>query len=258
MRKSLPDIQKQSDNRNLNIDKVGIKAIQYPIRVKDKNNGYQKTIAQVNMYVNLPHHFKGTHMSRFVEVLNETHQHEISVDTLGDILQHIKSKLEAEIAYIELRFPYFLEKEAPLSKEKSLLDYSCTLIANSNDKVFQLTVEVPITTVCPCSKEISKYGAHNQRSYATVEVTASEMIWIEDLIEKVEKCGSCEIYPLLKREDEKYVTEKAYDNPAFVEDVVRNIALEFNACKEILDYTIEVESMESIHNHLAYARIKKS
>ncbi len=257
MRKNLPDIQRQKDKRKISIDKVGIRDIRYPIIVKDKTKGYQKTIANINMYVNLPHHFKGTHMSRFVEVLNETHKEAISVETIPMILLKIKEKLEAEVAYIELKFPYFIEKKAPISRAKSLLDYECTLIANSNDKNFSLTVKVPLLTVCPCSKEISKHGAHNQRAFACVTVISSKMIWIEDIVEIVEKCGSAPIYSLLKREDEKYITETSYENPAFVEDVARNIVIALNKIEKIKDFIVEVSSIESIHNHYAYAKIKK-
>lgn len=256
MNDNLPDVQKQNDNRKQPIKKVGIKEIQYPILVKDKKKGHQKTVARINMYVNLPHHFKGTHMSRFVEILNETHTEEISIETLPQILQKVKKRLEAEESFIELVFPYFLEKKAPISGAQSLLDYECRLVAQSNSKKFHLTIKVPLMTVCPCSKKISSFGAHNQRALAIVNVSFEKMVWIEDIIEVIEKAGSAPIYPLLKRQDEKYITEISYKNPAFVEDVARNIAVSLRLFSKILYFTIEVESWESIHNHMAYAFIQ--
>jgi len=252
----LPDVQKQNDGRNQPIQKVGIKEIKYPLLVKDRRKGHQKTVGSVNMYVNLPHHFKGTHMSRFVEILNETHTEEISIETLPHILREVKERLEAEESFIELVFPYFIEKKAPVSGAQSLLDYECRLIAQSNSRQFQLVVQVPLMTVCPCSKTISRYGAHNQRALAIVKVVFEKMVWIEDVIDVVEKSGSSSIYPLLKRQDEKYVTETSHNNPAFVEDVARNIAGGLRLIQEIQSFTIEVESWESIHNHMAYAFIE--
>ncbi len=256
MKEILPDVQKQRDDRNQPIKKVGIKEIKYPILVKDKRKGHQKTVGRINMYVNLPHHFKGTHMSRFVEILNETHTEEISVETLPQILLKVRERLEAEESFIELVFPYFMDKKAPVSRAHSLLDYECRLVAQSNSKQFSLTISVPMMTVCPCSKKISSYGAHNQRALAIVCVTFEKMVWIEDLIEVIEKAGSAPIYPLLKRQDEKYITEISYQNPAFVEDVARNIAVNLRLIPEILSFTVEVESWESIHNHMAYAFIE--
>jgi GTP cyclohydrolase I len=254
----IEDVQNIADKRQIAIDKVGIKDIQHPIKVSDRTTGEQNTIANFNMYVNLPHQFKGTHMSRFVEILNQ-HEREITVKSFREMLSEMTERLQAESGYIEMDFPYFVNKAAPISKVKSLMDYQVSFIGEITGDKTMMTVRVvvPVTSLCPCSKNISDYGAHNQRSHVTVTVRVDSFVWIEDLIDVVEQEASCEIYGLLKRPDEKYVTEKAYDNPKFVEDIVRDIAARLNEDTRINAYTIESENFESIHNHSAYALISK-
>jgi len=253
----LKDIQSQQDNRRIEINKVGVKSIRYPITVLDKQNKTQHTIATINMYVNLPHHFKGTHMSRFIEILN-TYRKGINVENLSRILMKMKEKLASESAHMEITFPYFIEKQAPVTGAKSLMEYTCRIWGTHNRKADLIVgAEVPLTTLCPCSREISNYGAHNQRSMVTVAVRFKKFFWIEDLIRIVESCASSEVYPLLKRPDEKFVTEKAFDNPMFVEDVVRSIAEQLDRDENITWYSVESENQESIHNHSAYAFIEK-
>jgi len=258
MSQKIADVQGSEDSRQIAIDKVGIKDIRHPIRVRDRSGGDQHTIANFNMYVNLPHNFKGTHMSRFVQILN-LHEREITVDSFKAMLHEMTEKLESESGHIEMQFPYFINKAAPVSKVESLLDYDVTFIGELHKKKPQLTIKiiVPVTSLCPCSKEISDYGAHNQRSHVTVSVKTKAFVWIEELIEMIEAQASCELYGLLKRPDEKYVTEKAYDNPKFVEDMIRDVAASLNADDRITAYTVESENFESIHNHSAYAYIEK-
>jgi len=252
------DIQSDKDKRNIEIQKVGVKNIRYPILVLDKKNKQQHTVASINMYVDLPHHFKGTHMSRFVEVLNQYHG-EFSVKNFGKILSEMRTHLNAESAHFEVEFPFFMEKTAPVSGEKGLMDYTCRFAGSSNSKEqdFLVSVAVPVTSLCPCSKEISDRGAHNQRSIVTVSFRFSRFTWIEDIIALVEESASCEIYSLLKRPDEKYVTEKAYDNPRFVEDLVREVYLKMDKLESISWFSIEAENFESIHNHSAYAYVER-
>ena len=252
----LPDTQSQNDIRQIPIDKVGIKNLKYPIAVKDRDNGVQHTIAVISMTVDLPKEFKGTHMSRFVEVL--MNKREIHIDSIYEILIEMKNKLHSKSAHIELEFPYFKEKLAPVSKKPSLIDYRIKYhaVVHNDKKDLIMTVIVPVKTLCPCSKNISKYGAHNQRGDVTVSVRFSDNVWFEDIISIIEKSASSELYTLLKRDDEKYVTEKAYENPVFVEDVVRNVVLKLRANKNILWYSVEAENFESIHNHNAYAMIE--
>ncbi len=255
---NIADVQNSSDTRQIPIDKVGIKDIRHPVRVKDRTGGEQHTIASFNMYVNLPHNFKGTHMSRFVEILNQ-HEREITVQSFKEMLIEMLKRLEAESGHIEMAFPYFINKSAPISKVISMLDYEVTFIGEIKNNTPELTIKVivPVTSLCPCSKKISEYGAHNQRSAVTVSVKTKGFVWIEDLIDIVEQQASCELFGLLKRPDEKYVTEKAYDNPKFVEDIVRDIAAQLNIDERITAYTVESENFESIHNHSAYAFIEK-
>ena len=254
----IPDVQNSADTRRLAINKVGIKEIRHPIKVRDRSGGEQHTIAMFNMYVNLPHNFKGTHMSRFVEILNVPGR-EISVDSFKDMLTEITERLEAESGHIEMTFTYFITKAAPVSGVESLMDYEVTFAGEIRDgrPAMNLKVVVPVTSLCPCSKKISKYGAHNQRSHVTVNVRTRGFIWIEDLIDLVEKEASCELYGLLKRPDEKYVTERAYENPKFVEDMVRDIAAKLNRDERVAAYSVESENFESIHNHSAYAMIER-
>lgn len=251
------DVQNEPSKRKINIDKVGVKNIRYPITILDKKNKTQQTIANISMMVNLPHSFRGTHMSRFVEILNE-HRGMIDIVNMKDILRRIKSRLNAESAHLEIAFPYFIEKQAPVTKSTGLVEYQCSFITSLNKGFdFLLAIDVPMTTVCPCSKEISRYGAHNQRGRVTLRVRFHGFVWIEDLIEVVESSASSGVYSLLKREDEKYVTEKGYENPMFVEDVVREIAKKLESIPNIHWFAVEAENFESIHNHSAYAFFEK-
>ena len=255
----IPDVQNSADTRRLAINKVGIKDIRHPVKVRDRSGGEQHTIATFNMYVNLPHNFKGTHMSRFVEILNVPGR-EISVDSFKDMLTEMTGRLEAEAGHIEMTFTHFVDKAAPISGVRSLMDYEVTFIGEirAGRPAMNLKVVVPVTSLCPCSKKISKYGAHNQRSHVTVNVRTRGFIWIEDIIDLVEKEASCELYGLLKRPDEKYVTERAYENPKFVEDMVRDIAAKLNRDERVAAYSVESENFESIHNHSAYAMIRRN
>ena len=254
---NMNDIQNQRDHRRIEINKVGVKNIRYPITVLDKAKGFQHTVASVNMYVGLPHRFKGTHMSRFVEILNK-YKGDIAIKTFSKILTEVKRKLKAETAHLEVEFPYFIEKEAPVTKSRSLMEYICRFCGSSNEEEdFYVGIVVPITTVCPCSKEISQFGAHNQRSLVTVNLRFKKFIWIEDIVQLVEDCASCDLYSILKRPDEKFVTEKAYENPMFVEDVVREIAKRLKKDGNITWFTVESENFESIHNHSAYAYVER-
>jgi len=253
----MDDIQSQRDHRRIEINKVGVKNIRYPITVLDKAKGVQHTVASVNMYVDLPHRFKGTHMSRFVEILNK-YKGDIAIKNFSKILMEMKGKLKAKTAHLEVEFSYFIEKEAPVTKAKSLMEYICRFSGSSNEKEdFYVGITVPITTVCPCSKEISEFGAHNQRSIVTVNLRFKKFIWIEDIIQLVEDCASCDLYSILKRPDEKFVTEKAYENPMFVEDVVREVAKKLKKDPNITWFTVESENFESIHNHSAYAYVER-
>jgi GTP cyclohydrolase IB len=254
----IPDVQATPDTRRLAIDRVGIKSIRHPAKIKERSGGIQHTVAHFNMYVGLPHHFKGTHMSRFVEILN-AHEREISPDTFRLMLREMVKKLEAESGHIEMSFPYFVSKNAPVSGVTSLMDYEVTFIGEIVDgkEVFTLKVLVPVTSLCPCSKEISERGAHNQRSHVTIAARINKFVWIEELIDLAENEASCQLYGLLKRPDEKFVTENAYDNPKFVEDMVRDIAAKLNADPRVEGYVVESENFESIHNHSAYAMIAK-
>ena len=253
----MEDVQNLVDTRQIAINRVGIKSIRHPVKVRDRTGGVQHTVATFNMYVGLPHDFKGTHMSRFVQILN-SHEREISVENIAVILREMVEKLEAKTGYVEMNFPYFINKAAPVSGVLSLLDYDVTLIGELDDKGIQSTVRVvvPVTSLCPCSKTISERGAHNQRSNVTVTATISDHVWIEEILQIVEAEASCQLYSLLKRPDEKYVTERAYDNPKFVEDMVRDVAARLNAEPRISSYVIESENFESIHNHSAYAQIE--
>lgn len=256
-KETIADVQGSADTRQIPIDKVGIKDIRHPVRIKDRSVGEQHTVATFNMYVNLPHNFKGTHMSRFVEILNQ-HEREITVESFKEMLHEMTGRLEADAGHIEMSFHYFINKAAPVSGVESLLDYDVTLIGEITNGTPRMNIKVvvPVTSLCPCSKKISDYGAHNQRSHVTVSAETNGFVWIEDLIDLVENQASCELYGLLKRPDEKYVTEKAYDNPKFVEDMVRDIATSLNGDDRIVAYTVESENFESIHNHSAYALIE--
>ena len=260
---AIPDVQGSADSRQIAIDKVGIKAIRHPIRVAERSGGVQHTIAMFNMYVALPHHFKGTHMSRFVEILN-AHEREITVDSFRKMLREMVKRLEAESGHVEMTFPYFINKAAPVSGVKSLMDYEVTFIGGikAGVETFTMKVLVPVTSLCPCSKGISDYGAHNQRSHVTISARLaagfSKRVWIEEIVGYAEAQASSELYGLLKRPDEKFVTERAYDNPKFVEDLVRDVAAALNADARIEWYQVEAENFESIHNHSAYALVTSS
>ncbi|MBN1931998.1 MAG: GTP cyclohydrolase I FolE2 [Desulfobacterales bacterium] len=253
----MKDIQNQRDYRNMPINKVGIKNLRYPITVLDRRNGFQHTVASINMYVDLPHKYKGTHMSRFVEMLH-TFRFELSLKKFSAILDQMKKHLNAASAHIEVIFPYFIEKRSPVSNSPGLMDYTCRIIGSSNaDGKVDLISEVivPISSVCPCSKEISDAGAHNQRGEVRMRTRFKKFIWIEDMIDLVESAASCEVYSVLKRIDEKHVTEKAFSNPKFVEDIVRDIANKLKNDKNITWFAVSAENFESIHNHNAYAYI---
>ncbi|GAB2180534.1 GTP cyclohydrolase FolE2 [Denitratisoma sp. agr-D3] len=255
----IPDVQNSEDSRQLPINKVGIKGIRHPVKVLDKSEGVQHTIADFRMYVGLPHNFKGTHMSRFVEILN-TQDREISVENFESMLRDMVKRLEAVTGHVEMTFPYFINKSAPVSGVKSLMDYEVTFIGEilADGSYRQTTkIVVPVTSLCPCSKKISDRGAHNQRSHVTVTAQTNSLIWIEEIVQMVEAQASCELYGLLKRPDEKFITEKAYDNPKFVEDMVRDVAGVMNAEPRIDAYIVESENFESIHNHSAYALIER-
>jgi len=257
-RKQIKDVQSIHDNRHIYINKVGIRNVKYPIRIMNGDKILQNTIANVDMFVFLPDSQKGTHMSRFVEILNN--HEKMDIFHPKEILTEIKEKLNTIEAYIELSFPYFVEKKAPVTGKKSLMDYEVILKSSINKENFIdtiLTIEIPVTTLCPCSKEISEFGAHSQRGIVTLSIRHSGDINVDDMINLVEKSASCELYPLLKREDEKYVTEKAYLNPVFVEDLARNIALQIEQIESIFYFRCEVENEESIHKHNAYAMIER-
>jgi GTP cyclohydrolase IB len=258
----LEDIQNRSDARRVPISQVGVSNLRYPISVLDRTHEKQQTVGRLSLAVNLPHHFKGTHMSRFIEILAE-HRSELTMRTLPVILRELKERLDAESARIEVVFPYFRECPAPLTGARALMDYECSYVgeANAVGKDFVLSVKVPIMTLCPCSKAISDYGAHNQRGYVNMEVRSRqtkgqepELIWIEELIEVAEQSASTPVYPLLKRPDERHVTMQAHDNPVFVEDVVRNVAIRLQSDARVLWFRIHAENQESIHNHNAFAK----
>lgn len=254
---NIPDIQSQSDPRQIGIDKVGVKGLRYPIVVEDRINVTQHTVAELNIYVELPHHMRGTHMSRFIEILHHYHT-EVLIANLPDFLAELKQSLKAKAAYIDISFPYFITKKAPVSGIESILSYDCVFSASlKEDFDLLIGVIVPVTSLCPCSKEISSAGAHNQRSFITIKVNYDGFVWLEELIELAELTASCEIYPLLKRVDEKYVTEKAYANPKFVEDIVREITLTLQDDPRIKSFFVESENAESIHLHNAYAMISR-
>jgi len=257
-RANLHDRQSERDDRQLRIDKVGVRGLRFPIQVRDKAHSVQNTVATIGMFVDLPKEFKGTHMSRFIEVLN-AHGSVMHVENIPDILYAMQQKFQATTTHLEMEFPYFLVKRAPVSGKEGVMDYVARFDAAAcgQEIDFLLTVKVNVTTLCPCSKAISARGAHNQRGEVTVQLRFTKPIWIEDVIEMIEASASSELYALLKREDEKAVTERAYDNPVFVEDLVRNIALRLNAHPDVTWYKVEAENQESIHNHNAYGCIEK-
>lgn len=252
------DKQNERDHRELRIDKVGVRGLKFPIQIRDKAHTVQNTIATIGMFVDLPKEFKGTHMSRFIEVLN-AHGNVIHVENITEILRAMRQKLNAATAHIEMEFPFFMSKKSPVSRQESLMDYVARFDAAAcgDETDFLLTVKADVTTLCPCSKAIARYGAHNQRGLVTVALRFKKIVWIEDVIAMIEASASSELYALLKRQDEKAVTERAYENPVFVEDLVRNVALRLNAHPLVTWYKVEAENFESIHNHNAYACIEK-
>ncbi|MDB5992852.1 MAG: cyclohydrolase [Herbaspirillum sp.] len=253
---TMPDVQETPDTRHLVIERVGVKGVRYPLRVKT-GNGVQSTVGTWNMYVHLPEHKKGTHMSRFIALL-EGLDGALDVERFGKLMRDMVTLLDAEAGRIEVNFPYFINKTAPVSGVQSLMDYEVGLVGEIRKGKLDvsLRVLVPVTSLCPCSKKISAYGAHNQRSHITVTALLSEELAVDELIAKIEAQASCELYGLLKRPDEKYVTERAYDNPKFVEDLVRDVAVMLNNEPTIAAFTLEAENFESIHNHSAYAMIE--
>lgn len=265
--KPLKDIQKTRDTRGIAIDRVGVTDLRYPLTVMDRAKKAQQTVGIISLSVDLPHHFKGTHMSRFIEVLNMYHG-EVSVWTLPKILQQLRQRLEARRAHVEVTFPYFVKKAAPVSRAESLVDAECTFIAESDGAKtdFILRVKTPVTSLCPCSKEISDYGAHNQRGFITTTIRMKKaakktgwcMVWIEELMAMAEASASAPIYSLLKRPDERHVTMQAYDNPVFVEDMVRNMAARLKKDKRIAWFEVRADNQESIHNHTAFAIVRSA
>jgi GTP cyclohydrolase I len=253
----MKDVQSQQDIRGVSIQRVGVKDVHLPFQVRQQDGGFQSVLGNAKLSVDLPHHYKGTHLSRFIEMLLHWSQLPISTHEIEEILEGTRQRLDAERSHMDLRFKYFVEKTSPVSRIKQLMDYDVTFSGHMDDAACLTTigVEVPITTLCPCSKEISKYGAHNQRTLLRVDVrfTDGEFIWLEDLIRSLEALGSCELYPLLKREDEKYVTERAYENPKFVEDVLRDAVIMLRNDERVAWFQVECESFESIHNHNAFA-----
>ncbi len=254
---AVEDVQNRVDTRGITIDKVGIRGLRHPLQVRDRTGDIQNTISRVDLYVDLSADNKGTHMSRFVELLG-TDGHEFSVDNFAGLLTDMTRLLDAQKGYITVRFPYFVNKRAPVSGVRSLMDYEVTMHGQVENTETRISIEVcvPVTSLCPCSKAIADYGAHNQRSHVTVNARTRGGLWIEDIIDIVEAQASCDLYGTLKRTDEKYVTERAYDNPKFVEDMVRDVAAILNSDDRVAAYSVASENFESIHNHSAYARIE--
>lgn len=253
---TIPDVQAKPDSRRVAIDKVGVKSVTYPITLKTREGGEQSTVATIDMYVSLPHHQKGTHMSRFLEVLN-THARPLSPECIMRVSRAMKERLEAESAHLTIEATYFIEKRAPVTQAPGLMDYKVTFEASSNShEDLIMTVRAPATSLCPCSKEISAYGAHNQRCEIEASVRMDDTIWIEDLVEHLEKAASAPVYSVLKRPDEKYVTEEAFDNPKFVEDIVRDLATSLKNDDRVTWFRVSSENFESIHSHNAYAQIE--
>ncbi len=261
---TMPDIQNTNDSRGIALDAVGVRDLLYPITILDQNHQQQQVVARISMAVNLPHHFKGTHMSRFLEALSE-HQGELTLRTLPAFLNDLRRRLEAECALVECIFAYFIERVAPVSGARCLMDYQCSFSASLSptDEDFSLGVDVPVASLCPCSKEISDYGAHNQRGHVKIRVKSRAdedgnpaVIWIEELVEIAESAASCPLYPLLKRPDERHVTMQAYDNPVFVEDLARGVAQRLKQDDRVASFDVEIVNLESIHNHNAFARVR--
>ncbi|MFC1746020.1 GTP cyclohydrolase FolE2 [Candidatus Riflebacteria bacterium] len=261
---TLEDVHNNSDHPRIPIDQVGVTDLRYPIVILDRINEKQTTVAKLTLSVGLPHHFKGTHMSRFIEIINK-HKGEMTMNTFPLVLTEMRKRFDAETARIEVSFPYFINRSAPETGTEALVDYDCTFIGevNGSNSDFLLEVKVPVTSLCPCSKAISDYGAHNQRGFITIRVRTKrkesgemEFIWIEELIDIAEESASGPVYALLKRPDERFVTMQAYDNPVFVEDMVRNVASKLKEDSRITWFWVKAENQESIHNHNAFAEIE--
>jgi GTP cyclohydrolase IB len=256
LRRQLRDVHSESDGRKLALERAGVKGLRYPICVLDRANGQQHTVAEIDMSVSLPHRRRGAHMSRFVELLNR-HRREIDIRRFRALCAELRRDHDATAAHVTVRFPYFIEKRAPVTRAGGLVDYACTfgasVTANANE--LWVAVEVPVTSLCPCSKAISRHGAHNQRSIVRVKVWFTRFFWIEDLIGLIEESASCDLYALLKRPDEKWVTERAFERPRFVEDLVREVGTRLKAQRNFPRWDVEAESLESIHAHSAYARL---
>ncbi|MFO8063598.1 MAG: GTP cyclohydrolase FolE2 [Spirochaetia bacterium] len=252
------DVQGTEDKRQIPLQKVGVKNVRYPVTVLDKHDRTQPTIATADIFASLPHHYKGTHMSRFIEVFNN-HYTDIQMPTFLDMLEEVRTALEAEKAFAEVSFPFFVEKAAPVTGQKSMMSYTCRFYGSvgPTERRFYVGVQVPVQTVCPCSRDISSRGAHNQRSIVDVTVKLGPFFWIEDVIELVEDSASSGLYTLLKREDERYITESAYDNPVFVEDLVREVCVRLESLDHFPWFSVEAENAESIHNHEAYAYVER-
>ncbi|MEO1008236.1 MAG: GTP cyclohydrolase FolE2 [Planctomycetota bacterium] len=254
----MPDMQSTADRREIAIDRVGVRSVRYPIRLATRDGGEQASVATLSMSVALPHTQKGTHMSRFIEVLEAHACEPLTPERFPEVARAIRERLNAQEAHIEAGFTYFVKKKAPVTGIESLMDYDVTFACTSNgDDDFIMTVAAPATSLCPCSKEISEYGAHNQRCTITASVRFDGAMWIEDLVEICESASSLEVFALLKRPDEKYVTEKAYDNPKFVEDIVRDLAIALNDEDRVTWFAISSENYESIHSHNAYAELER-
>ena len=253
----MEDVQGSKDTREIPINRVGVKDISHPITVQNRDGSLSPSIATFSMSVSLPHDQKGTHMSRFLQMLNEN-ETLVSAKHFHKMLSSMVERLEADSGTIELQFPYFMEKTAPVSGVKSLMDYQVNLIGQIEKGHLDSTLDItiPVKSLCPCSKKISEYGAHNQRSHITVGINCSSKLWLNELITMVEAQASAELYAILKRPDEKFITELAYNNPKFVEDVVRDVAHEFDNCDRINRYYVHAENFESIHNHSAFAVIE--
>ena len=258
----LHDVQAEADTRGLHIDRVGVSGLAYPITVLDRDQGRQQTVGEISLSVSLSHDERGTHMSRFIEIF-ERYRGEMTIHTLPALLDEMRDRLDSQAAEINIAFPYFVERQAPVTGSSAMMDYHCSFSGTrgSTGDLFTLSVRVPVSTLCPCSKEISDYGAHNQRGYVTAQVRTNsfedhDLIWIEELIGWIEDSASAPVYPILKRPDERHVTMQAYDNPRFVEDVVREVGLRLRGDERIAWFRVHVENHESIHNHSAFAEIE--
>lgn len=261
---ALPDVQSRPDERGIMLDQVGVQNIRYPVMVLDPAGALHRTIACISMSVSLPHHVKGTHMSRFIEILHE-YSAELTLRTLPALLSAMRERLAAEKASIEVAFPYFMQRKAPVSGAEAFVDYDCSFAADMDDAGFRfaLSVKVPVTSLCPCSKEISDYGAHNQRGTVAITVRSAHddargaaLIWIEELVALAEQAASSPVYSLLKRSDERHVTMQAFENPVFVEDIVRGVATPLRDDSRVAGFKITVVNQESIHNHDAFAQVE--